>query len=190
MGLREVGGLIGLGALGGAWTVAWAARRAQRPQRAAMLDARTQVQVRLDALRARTAALARHELPAEARTLVDEVVEQQVLIDAVLSRAFTAQDVLDLDGEIADAFMTIQEAATLIGEDMPADTPYSGLCGVDPSHGPARTRTGTGDTALAVCGDCAAAASVDALPARRQVTIGGRPVPFDDDALTEELESP
>jgi hypothetical protein len=115
--------------------------------------------------------------------LVDEVVEQQVLIDAVLSRAFSAQDVEDLDGEIADALMTVDEAATLIGEHMPADAPYAGLCAIDPAHGPARAHVDDHGTARLVCGGCAAAASANELPPRRQVTIGGRPVAFDDEAL-------
>ncbi len=184
MPLREVGALLGLGALGGTWAVAWSARRAQLPQRTAMLDARTQVQVRLDALRARTATLARRDLPAEARHLVDEVVEQQVLIDAILSRTATVEDVTDLDAEIEDAFMSIDEAATLVGAHMPADAPFAGLCAIDPAHGSAAAPVAHADSIVIVCRDCARTATGSAVPPRRQVTVGGRPVVFDDPAAT------
>lgn len=184
MALREVGALLGLGALGGTWAVAWANRRAQLPQRTAMLDARTQVQVRLDALRARTSALARRDLPPAARRLVDEVVEQQVLIDAVLSRTATVEDITDLDGELEDAFISIEEAADLIGERMPSDAPFAGLCAVDPAHGLAATPVSVADTLMIVCAECAHAAAGAGLPPRRQVTVVGRPVVFDDATLT------
>ena len=184
MPLREVGALLGLGALGGTWAVAWSARRAQLPQRTAMLDARTQVQVRLDALRARTATLARRDLPPEARHLVDEVVEQQVLIDAILSRTATVEDVTDLDAEIEDAFMSIDEAATLVGAHMPADAPFAGLCAIDPAHGSATAPVAHGDSIVIVCRDCARTATGSDVPPRRQVTVGGRPVVFDDPGAT------
>lgn len=184
MPLREVGALLGLGALGGTWAVAWSARRAQLPQRTAMLDARTQVQVRLDALRARTATLARRDLPPEARHLVDEVVEQQVLIDAILSRTATVEDVTDLDAEIEDAFMSIDEAATLVGAHMPADAPFAGLCAIDPAHGSATVPVAHADSIVIVCRDCARTATGSDVPPRRQVTVGGRPVVFDDPAAT------
>jgi hypothetical protein len=180
MSVREPGALIGLAALGGTWAVALAHRRAQLPERTAMLDARTQVQVRLDALRARTAELARREIPAEARSLVDEVVEQQVLINAVLSRAATADDVTDLADEIDDAFQSIEEAASLVGIDMPAEAPYEGLCGLDPAHGVAIERVVHGGETKDVCAGCARLGASAALPQRRQVTLAGRPVPFDE----------
>ena len=183
MALREVGALLGLGALGGTWAVAWSARRAQLPERTAMLDARTQVQVRLDALRIRTSTLARRELPTEARQLVDEVVEQQVLIHALLSRAASVEDVTDLDAEVDDGFTSIEDAAALIGEHMPADAPFAGLCAIDPSHGTAMARADHEGATVFVCGDCARAAEGGELPARRQVTIGGRPVVFDDERV-------
>lgn len=183
MALREVAALIGLGGLGGTWAVAWANRRAQLPERTAMLDARTQVQVRLDALRARTAALARRDLPPEARLLIDDVIEQEVLVDAILSRAATVTDVTDLEAEIDDAFMSIDEAATLVGASMPADAPFAGLCAVDPGHGLATSPVANRDDIVLVCDVCADDAAERVLPARRQVTIRGRPVDFDDERL-------
>jgi hypothetical protein len=181
MALREVAALIGLGGLGGTWAVAWANRRAQLPERTAMLDARTQVQVRLDALRARTAALARRDLPDEARAFVDDVIEQEVLVDAILSRAATVADVTDVEAEIDDAFMSIDEAATLVGAHMPADAPFAGLCAVDPGHGLATSPVARDDDIVLVCDVCADDAAERALPPRRQVTILGRPVDFDDE---------
>ena len=180
MSVREVGALLGLGALGGTWAVAWAHRRAQLPERTAMLDARTQIQVRLDALRARASALARRDLPPEARSLVDDVVEQQVLIHAILSRAATVEDVTDLDAEIDDAFMSIDQAAVMVGAHMPAASPFAGLCATDPAHGTATDEAVDAGVTIAVCADCARSATGPGLPARRRVTHQGRPVHFDD----------
>ena len=180
MALRETGSLIALGLLGGLWATAWGHRRAQQPDRTAMLDARTQIQVRLDALRARTALLARRDLPPEARALVDQVVEQEVLVHAVLSRAATPADVHDVEGEIEDALISIEEAAARVGLVMPSDDPYRGLCGIDPGHGLATSQADLGDgEPVAVCDDCANRAD-EHLLRRREVTAGGRPVAFDE----------
>jgi len=177
MGVREVGALLGLGALGGTWAVAWAQRRVDRPGRAAMLDARTGLQVRLDALRARTAALAQRDLPPAARALVDRVIEQEVLVAAVLSRAASADDVREVDAVIEDAFVSVEEAAALIGDHMPADDPFAGLCSIDPAHG--RASMAPPAACGPTCEECAAAIADGATPERRQVTRYGRPVPFD-----------
>ena len=181
MAVREVGAIIALAALGGIWAVAVGQRRIQRPERTAMLDARTQLQVRLDALRARTAALARRDLPADARALVDRVVEQEVLVAAVLSRVASAEDVLEVTGEIDDAFISVEEAAALVGEQMPADAPFAGLCSLDSDHGPSATSFG------GPCAECAEALRAGGTPTRRQVYRNGRPVPFDaeSDARTD-----
>lgn len=184
MALNEVGAMLGLAALGGTWAVAWSARRAQLLERTAMLDARTQIHVRLDALRMRTSALARRDLPVEARRLVDEVVEQQVLILAQLSRAATVDDVTDLDAEVGGGFILIDEAAALVGAHMPAGAPFAGLCAIDPSHGTATVRVDQAGATISVCPDCALAAEGGELPARRRVTIAGQPVVFDDEAVT------
>ena len=178
MALRETGSLIALGLLGGLWATAWGHRRVQLPERTAMLDARTRVQVRLDALRARTAALARRDLPAEARALVDQVVEQEVLVHAVLSRAATAEDVTDVEAEIDDALIGVEEAAAIVGLHMPADEPFRGLCANDPGHGIATSYT-PGAATPSECGDCAAVRATGGIPRHREITWEGRPVPFD-----------
>jgi len=180
MAVREAGALLALGALGWIWAVAVAQRRLRGPERSAMLDARTQLQVRLDALRARTAILARRDLPAQARELVDRVVEQEVLVAAVLSRAANVEDVADVDGEVEDAFITVEEAAAMVHLDMPAGDPFAGLCWVDPAHGEASTHPP--GAAGATCAECAAVFAHGVTPERRQVTRAGRPVPFDEAA--------
>lgn len=178
MAVREVGALLGLGILGGMWTVAWGIRRGQRAERSAILDARLAIQVRLDALRARTAALNRRELPPKARELLDRVVEQQVLVDAVLSRAASADEITEMDAEIADAFDGVAQAAELAGMHMPADAPFAGLCGVDPAHGLATAAVVLTDGPAEVCPDCARAVAAGSPPPRRLVTRQGRPLPF------------
>lgn len=174
MALREVGALIGLAALGGTWAVAMGHRRVLRPERTAMLDARTQVQVRLDALRARIAILNRHDLPPLARRLVDHAVEDHVLIDAVLSRAASVDDVVELTPQIDDALVSIEQAASQIGVEMPANQPFAGLCSIDPAHGAADS-TAAGSPCLT----CALAIAAGNPPSPRRVTQAGRPVPFD-----------
>jgi hypothetical protein len=173
MALREVGAVLGLGALGGVWAVAWGARRGQRVERSAMLDARTQVQVLRDALRARAAMLAQREAAPEVRAVIDDVVEQQVLVDALLSHAASVEDVRDVVPEISAALESLEGVAGAVGLRMPADRPYEGLCFADPAHGPP---VGS-DPGL--CAECAAAAEAGAPPSRRMVSVVGRPVPFD-----------
>ena len=177
MAVREVGALLGLGALGGLWAVAWGTRRAEQPVRIAMLDARTQLQVRLDAVRARTAILARRSLPDEARRLLDDAVERQVLMDAVLSRAATVAELRALETEVDAANRSLQQAGELVELVMPADEPFAGLCGVDPGHGPAESSLDL-DGGLDVCAECADAASRGDAIHRRMVCVDGRPVPF------------
>ncbi len=178
MPVREALALLGIGTLGGVWAVAWGNKRVQRPQRVAMLDARTQIQVQLDALRARTGMLSRHpELTPQAHRLIDEVVENQVLIDAILARAAGPKDVEELTDEVGEAFARIEEAGVLMGIDLPADDRFLGLCRIDPEHGP------SGADVLdhrPVCAACAAAARDGRPPPRRQVTQNGRPIAFDE----------
>ena len=177
MAVREVAALLGLGGLGGLWAVAWGTRRAERPARIAMLDARTQIQVRLDAVRARTAILARRTLPDDARRLLDDAVERQVLMDAVLSRAASVAELRALEREVDAANRSLEQAGELVELVMPADAPFAGLCGVDPAHGPAESSVDL-DGELDVCAECADAASRGEAIRRRLVCVDGRPVPF------------
>jgi len=178
---REVGALLGLGALGGLWAAAWGARRAQRAERVRMVDARTQLQVRLDALRARTAALARGGgLSPSARALVDAAVERQVMIDSSLSRAATPEEIEAVAPELAAAESAIAAASELAGHQVSLDRPFSGLCGMDPGHGTAVTEITTPEGVFPVCTVCADAAGDGDVPHRRMVSVDGRPVPFDE----------
>lgn len=178
MAVRETIALLGISALGGVWAVAWGTKRIERPRRVAMLDARTQMQVHLDALRARTGLLSRRpDLVAEARELLDEVVEQEILIDAVLARAAALDDVHGLWDEVNEAFLRIEEAGEIVGVPLPAHRPFAGLCALDPQHGPA-----VPDALIdgrAVCAGCAESAAGGSRLPVRQVTENGRPVAFD-----------
>jgi hypothetical protein len=181
MAYREVGALLGLAALGGLWAAAWGARRAQRTERVRMVDARTQLQVRLDALRARTAALARGGgLSPAGRSLVDAAVERQVMIDSTLSRAATPDDIATIAPELAAAESAIAAASELAGHHVSLERPFSGLCGMDPGHGQAVTEITTPEGIFAVCSVCADAAGDGDVPHRRMVSVEGRPVPFDE----------
>lgn len=178
MPVRETIALLGIGALGGLWAVAWGTKRVERPRRVAMLDARTQMQVHLDALRARTGLLARRpDLPPRARELLDEVVEQEVLIDAVLARAAAPDEVHELWEEVNEAFLRIEEAGELVDVALPANRPFAGLCAIDPQHGPVAPDALIDDRH--VCTACAEAAANGSPPAVRNVTTNGRPIAFD-----------
>lgn len=177
MAVREVGALLGLSALGGLWAFAWGIRRSEQPARIAMLDARTQLQVRLDAVRARTAILARQPLPEAARHLVDDAVERHVLIDAVLSRASSVAELRSLEPDVAAANRSLEQAAELVDLEMPADAPFAGLCDIDPGHGQAEATVDI-DGGMQVCDVCAEAVARGEAIGRRMVCIDGRPTPF------------
>jgi hypothetical protein len=177
MAIREVGALLGLGVLGGLWAAAWGIRRTEQPQRIAMLDARTQLQVRLDAVRARTAILARRDLADDARSLLDGAVEQQVLIDAVLSRAASVAEIRSVAAGVDAANRSLEQAGELVDLAMPADAPFAGLCGVDPGHGAAETTVAL-DGELDVCAECADAVGRGEAIRVRMVWVDGRPAPF------------
>ena len=167
--------LLLMAVFGGVIAVAWADRRMGRPDRLRMLDARTQLQVLLDALRARTAILARRDdLDAEARAHVDDVVLTHVLIDSTLARAATAQEVDTLRPQVHKCRVSLETAGATVGLDLPADRPFVGLCSRDPQHGPSVSGGESG-----VCGDCAAAIGEGDPPPVRLVAHNGRPVPFD-----------
>lgn len=125
--MRESIGLLMLAVFGGIVAVAWGNRRLARPTRLEMVDARTQLQVLLDALRARTAVLSRRDdLTPGARSAVDEVVFAHVLIDSTLARAASASEVNELRPEIYDCLMKLEYAADEIGLVLPADEPFRG----------------------------------------------------------------
>ncbi len=167
--------MLGLAGLGGTWAVAWGNRRLARPTRIAMLDARTQFQVRLDALRARTAILARRrDLPPQARLLVDDVVMAHVLIDSTLARAASAGEVTSLIPDVERCLGKLDAAAAAVDLAMPADRPFDGLCANDPQHGAAAVVLDERH----VCTACGEAADAGTPHRVRLVARGGQPIPF------------
>ena len=65
----------------------------------------------------------------------------------------------------------IARAAETVGEEMPSDDPFAGLCAIDPIHGPASDDD--------LCPDCADAAERGEMPPPRMLAQDGRPVRFD-----------
>jgi len=169
--------LMILAMFGGVVSVAWGNRRLTRPNRLAMVDARTQLQVLLDALRARTAVLTRRDdLPAGARRQVDLVVMEHVFIDATLARAATAEEVDGLRPQLQNCLVTLEAAASNVGLELPAARPFKGLCSIDPQHG-AATSSPDGD---GLCRACIHAIGTGVELPIRMVAKAGRPVPFDE----------
>ncbi len=168
--------LLCLAALGGIFAVAWGSRRIGVPDGDAMVDARTQLQVRLDALRARAILLRRHpEVTDTGLARIDGVIEKQLTIQGDTEKAGTAEDIRALESQLAGAFLTLEQVGRQMGVDAPADLPFAGLCHFDPQHGAAESSTSAGN---AVCTRCAAALADGEDLRQRQVADGGRPVPF------------
>lgn len=168
--------LLCLAALGGIMAVAWGSRRLGARDGDAMIDARTQLQVRLDALRARAIVLRRHDgLSPDLQASLDQVIEHHVLIDGVVKKAGTATEVRALEPRLHDAFVTLEQVGRELGVDVPADRPFVGLCSFDPEHGGATMRTASGDE---VCPRCRIAVEGGKTPRQRQVSEGGQPLPF------------
>ncbi len=174
--MREDVLLLCLAAFGGIVAVAWGNRRISAPDGDAMIDARTQLQVRLDALRARAIMLRRHEgLTPALLSTIDQVIEHHVLVDGVTASAGSAEELRTLDARLEGAFLTLEQVGRAIGVDAPADDPFAGLCSMDPEHGPA---TATGPDGEGLCASCRRKrVSGEPLEPRR-VSRRGRPVPF------------
>lgn len=169
--------LICLAILGGLWAVAWGNRRVGVPDKDRMVDVRTQLQVRLDALRARAVQLRRSSsLDDDARARVDQVIEHHVIIDSVLASAGSADDVERLRPQVERSLRTLEEAAAGTGLDLPADRPFHGLCANDPEHGP---EVATDESGRRICGRCRDDIVAGRHPTRRLVSADGNPVPFD-----------
>jgi len=166
--------LICVAVIGGLWAVAWGTRRVAVPDKDRMVDVRTQLQVRLDALRARAVFLRRHpQVTGDLRRQVNQVIEHHVLIDSVLASAGSAEEVATLQPQVDDALRTLEEAAERVGLSLPADRPFDGLCANDPQHGPAEEGDG------AVCAACRQEIARGETPVRRLVSVDGAPRPFD-----------
>jgi len=180
-GVREVLTLIGLAVLGGAWASAWGFRRQSRHARERLVERRAAMGVCLDALRARATAFARRgELPGPARARTQAALAAYADAISALREARRAEDVDALLPRLRTGLGEIAAAAHAVGETLPADDPFAGLCGVDPAHGPATELAAAADRpdAIPVCASCRAAADDGRPAARRLVPAGGRPIPF------------
>jgi hypothetical protein len=180
-GIREVLTLIGLAVLGGAWATAWGVRRQSRHAHERLAERRAVMSVCLDALRARATSLARRsELPEPARARTLAALGAYADSISKLREASRAEEVDALVPRLRAGLDEIAAAAEAVGEELPADDPFAGLCGVDPAHGPATHVAATADRAdaIPVCASCRAAADDGRPLARRLVPVGGRPVPF------------
>ena len=176
---REVVVLIGLTLVGGAWAISWGLRREQRRARLRGAEARARLRVGLDALRARIDLVGDHaDLPAHGRDLLAQAQDRAA--DALRrgQAGMEGEGVDDALRDVHDAFRLVELAGALVGEDVPADDLFAGLCAVDPAHGAARTAAPVAGADAPVCAACAgrAAAGVELVP--RAVPVEGRPVPF------------
>jgi hypothetical protein len=182
-GTRAVLILLGLGALGAAWAVAWGARRQGRVERERMLEGRAAATVRLDAVAARTGALmSRLDLPPSARAEAERAMAAHDEAAAQLRAARVAADVERATPKVRDAVAALSRAGAAVGEPSTADDLFAGLCAADPAHGPAVAEAridGRADPAE-VCAACADQAAAGRPPRPRLVPIGGRPAPYTD----------
>jgi hypothetical protein len=175
--------VLGLAVLGGLWAVAWGLRRDRRRRATAVSDARAGLRVRLDALEARSAALARRpDLPPAARALLDQAAAAADAASAETRGALSREAIDRAAAEAARGMDAAARAAALAGEALDPSDPFAGLCAVDPGHGEATAIAPTADRPdpVPVCADCAAAAEAGEPRGRRLVPVGGRPVPFDE----------
>jgi hypothetical protein len=180
-GVREVLILLGLAGLGGAWAIAWGLRREGRRRHEEMLEARAAMRVRLDALRSRSAAIARRpDLPPAARARVEEALGAYADAIAALQEARRVDEVTALEDRVRAGLVAVSQAGSAVGEPQPVDAPFAGLCGVDPAHGPATGEGAVADAAgpVPLCARCREAAEGGEPPRRRLVPLGGRAVPF------------
>jgi hypothetical protein len=180
-GTRAVLVMFGLAALGGAWAVAWAARRRASADRERMLEARAAATVRLDAAAARAEhLLARLDLRPSARSEAERAMTDHD--DAVerLKGARTVADVEAVEPGVRGSLAAASRAEAAAGEEPHPDDPFEGLCAADPAHGPAVAEAVLegGQVPVAVCASCAEQAAAGHPPRRRLVPIGGRPAPF------------
>lgn len=171
--------LIGLAAIGGGWAAAIGLGHQGRRLRREITEARGRARVCVDALRARTIALARRpDLPPDARVHVEQALG--VYADAIssLPEMRRLEDVRDFAPRIRAALDDIAATvATVTGEPASGD-PFAGLCGIDPAHGPAVTSPGPGG-GRALCEGCRAAAERGETLAPRMLFEDGEAVPFD-----------
>ena len=139
---------------------------------AILIDAR-RVIGGVDALRARaTARMRRDDLPPPAREGVGRALGTYADAVTSLQEMRAVSQVDGLAPAVHEGMDEIARAAGAVGEDMPSEDPFAGLCALDPAHGPRL------DPAP-LCERCDEAAGRGEPPLPRMLAVGGRPVPFD-----------
>jgi hypothetical protein len=185
-GIRGLFVMLGLTLFGGAWAIGWGVRREQRRARAGFGESREALRVSLDALQARTTAMAqRPGLSTEVRSLLDAARDGYGAADAGIARAVSQRDLDACLVDLRRGLAQLEGAGILIGEPQPMSDPFAGLCSADPTHGPAvvAARLRDRDLLVPVCHACREAADAGHPAARRLISIGGKPVPFDEGGL-------
>jgi hypothetical protein len=171
--------LIALAVVGGGWAAAIGLGHQGRRLRREITEARGRARVCVDALRARTIALARRpDLPPDARAHVVHALA--VYADAIssLPEMRRLEDVADFTPRIRAALDDIATTVSQVTGEAPTADPFAGLCGIDPAHGPAvTTPASAGDRAL--CEACRDAARRGDALAPRMLFEDGEAVPFD-----------
>ncbi len=171
-GTRAVLILLGIALLGALWAVALGSGRGDRRIRRDMAESRARTRVCLDALRARAGALTRRDdLPTPAREGVARALTAYAVTSTSLEETRRLTQIDDLAPEVRAGLDEVARAARAVGETMPSDDPFAGLCAVDPAHGPPDHDD--------LCADCRQAADEGERPPTRMLVQGGRPVPFD-----------
>jgi hypothetical protein len=171
--------LLGIALAGGAWAAAAGMGRRERGERRGMAEARARLRVCLDAMRARAMALARTPgLAPGAREHVQHALGTYAETVASLQETRHPDEVEELIPRVRAGLEELAGAAG-IGPD---EGPFAGLCAVDPAHGAA---TGTDripdlPEPAPLCAACLAAVEEGRAPARRRLSVDGRPVPFDE----------
>lgn len=174
--------LVALALLGGGWAAAVGAGRSGRAARRRLTESRALLRVHLDAVRARAAHLARLPgLPEPERARVEKALGTYAEVLAALQEAGSPEDVEALAPRVGGALDALAAVAARMDEPFAADRPFEGLCSADPGHGLA---AGEGpvegvDGLAPLCTACLESAGSGRPPARRLLSRGGRPVPFD-----------
>lgn len=181
-GPRLIAAFLGIAILGAAWAVAWGLRRERRGRRGELAEARGYLSTVLDATRERAGALgARPDLPDDARAQVDRALVDYANALAALRGADTVTRIEGVLPPTRSALASLADAASAVGERLPADEPFRGLCAVDPAHGPATAHAvveGRGEAE--VCSACASVAADGEALVRRMLPTPVGPVPFDE----------
>jgi hypothetical protein len=165
--------LLAVGLLGGLWAFAIGAGRTERQDRRDLAEARARTRICLDALRARaTTLMRRDDLPPPARAGVGRALGAYADAVTSLQEMRAVGQVDALAPAVHEGMDEVARAADAVGQDMPSEDPFAGLCALDPAHGPRL------DPAP-LCGRCDDAAGRGEPPLPRMLSVGGRPVPFD-----------